>query len=292
MRSETVSGTATAGVTDMGAAAFALEGVHFAYGAEPVLRDLSFSVAAGEMVGLLGPNGSGKTTVLRLLSGAINADSGAVMFEGRRRGSYSRRELARRLAVVPQELQVTFEFRAGDLVLMGRNPHVNWLRGEREHDRQIARRAMADVGVAELSERPFQELSGGEKQRVVLAMALAQEPSVLLLDEPTNNLDISNQTALFDLIRRLNRERGLTVCAVVHDVNLASLYCDRVILLRDGAVLADGTPQDVITPPLLRRCYGADVHVFPHPVTGRPQIALLPSVEIGAVESMGSGPAG
>jgi iron complex transport system ATP-binding protein len=259
--------------------AIQLEGVWFAYGKNSVLRDLTLSVGEGEVVGLLGPNGCGKSTTLRLLTGALDPQRGSVEVWDRARRSYGRRELAQQVALVPQELQVTFDFLAQDLVMMGRAPYVHWLRGEREDDRAMTRRAMTDVGIRDLAQRPYRELSGGEKQRVVLAMALAQDAKILLLDEPTHNLDIRHQSGLFDLVRRINQDRGVTVLAVVHDINLASLYCDRVVLLRDGRVMEEGPPQEVITVENLRRCYDAEVHVFPHPQTGRPQVALAPRVD-------------
>ncbi len=254
-----------------------LSDVHFAYAKKPVLRGLSLDVARGEMVALLGPNGSGKTTILRLLTGALRAQAGAISIDGRRRQAYSRRALAQRIAVVPQELYVTFDFPVRELVLMGRAPHLPWWREEGPDDRRIAQRAMADTGTEELAERRFWDLSGGERQRVVVAMALAQQPRILLLDEPTHNLDIAHQAAIFDLIRRLNRERGVTVFAAIHDINLAALYCDRLILLREGRVMVEGPPEAVVTEANLRRGYGAAVQVFPHPLSRRPQVALVPA---------------
>ncbi len=254
----------------------ALEGVDFGYGQPLVLRGLTLRVAAGEMVGLLGPNGSGKTTILRLLTGALAPRQGAVLVDGRPRQTHSRRDLGRQLALAPQEIEIAFDFRVRDLVLMGRGPYVHWLRGETAHDRAVASQAMAHVGILDLAERLYRTLSGGEKQRVVLAMALAQEPRVLLLDEPTSNLDLAHQALLLDLVRQLNRERGLTVLSIMHEVNMASMYCDRLVLLRDGGILADGPPEAVITEDLILRGYGAAVRVIPHPESGRPQVMLRP----------------
>lgn len=265
-----------AAATGASTPAIALIDVTFRYADVPVLRGFSLSVGQGEMVGLLGPNGSGKTTALRLLIGGLSPETGAVCIDGRPRRAAERRTLAKRIAIVPQEVQVTFDFRVEDLVLMGRGPHVNWLRGDTPRDRAIVRAVMHEVGIADLAERPFRQLSGGEKQQVALAMALAQEPEILLLDEPTHNLDIANQVGLFDLVQRLRAERRLTVLAVIHDVNLAALYCDRLILMRDGRVIAEGAPDAVVTPEHLLCCYGAAVESFPHPVTGQPQVALLP----------------
>ena len=160
--------------------------------------------------------------------------------------------------------------------MMGRAPHVNWLRGDTSDDRAAAWNAMELVGVSDLAARPYRQLSGGEKQRTVLAMALAQAPSILLLDEPTNNLDLAHQAAFFELLLRLRAEQGLSILAVVHDVNLASLYCDRIVMMRDGAVTADGSPEDAITAEALQDCFGIQVAVSQHPSTGRPQVSLLP----------------
>ena len=262
--------------SERAAPAFELAGVEFAYGRAPVLRGLSLSVAAGECAGLLGPNGSGKSTILRLLSGALQPQAGQVLIGGRPRGASDQRALARRIALVPQGLEVTFDFQVQELVLLGRSPYIHWLRGDTAADRRIAERALAAVGAAALAGRSFRELSGGERQRVVLAMALAQEPEILLLDEPTHNLDIASQTALFDLVQGLNRERGLTVFSAIHSVNLAALYCERLILLREGEVLVDGPPAAVVTEAHLHRAYGATVRVAPHPLSGRPQMVLVP----------------
>ena len=259
------------------APALAFEAVEFRYARAPVLRGLSVEVRSGEFVGLLGPNGSGKTTLLRLITGAVRPQRGAVFVDGRPRDAVPRRALARRIALVPQQLEVAFDFTVEELVLLGRAPHVRWLRGETAADRAAARAAIAQTDVVDLAGRLFRSLSGGERQRVVLAMALAQEPRILLLDEPTNNLDIAHQAALFDLVRRLNREAGLTVLAAIHDLNLAALYCDRLLLLHHGVLVADGPPAAVLTEDRLARYYGARARVFPHPVTGRPQVALLPA---------------
>ena len=252
----------------------ALDGVSFQYGKRPLLDGLSLHLDGGEILGVIGPNGSGKSTVVKLLDGTLKPRRGSVLVSGEARTTFSRRALARRIATVPQELHVAFDFRVGELVMMGRGPHVNWLRGDTAHDREFAWRAMEMVGVADLADRAYRQISGGEKQRTVLAMALAQAPEILLLDEPTNNLDMANQASFFELLLQLREEQGLSIMAVVHDVNLAALYCDRIALMREGAIIADGPPGEVITPPALRRCFGIDVEVFDHPSVDRPQVAL------------------
>lgn len=246
--------------------------VRFSYGREPLLNDVSLEVGAGEIVGLLGRNGCGKTTALRLITGTLRAHSGEIRVGGRARAAWSRRELARHLALVPQELEVAFDFSVEELVLLGRSPHVGWLRGHTAADQAAAYDAMRAVGIDELAARPYRRLSGGEKQRVALAMALAQESRVLLLDEPTHNLDLAQQSLFFEALRRLARERGLSGLAVIHDVNLAALWCDRLLMLAEGRIIAAGEPESVLTPDNLRRCYGVETRILAHPDNGRPQV--------------------
>lgn len=259
---------------DTVAPAVALENVSFRYGKRPVLDGLSLELHHGEMLGVIGQNGSGKSTAVKLLDGSLKPRAGRTLVDGAPRSSYSRRELARTIATVPQELHVAFDFTVGELVMMGRGPHVNWLRGDTADDRDAAWAAMEMVNVAGMASRSYRQISGGERQRTVLAMALAQAPKILLLDEPTNNLDMAYQSAFFELLLRLRDEQGLSILAVVHDVNLAALYCDRVLMLREGAIVADGPPGDSITPAALMDCFGIDVEVFEHPSAGRPQVAL------------------
>ena len=263
------------------AAALTLSAVRFSYGGwkghAPLLDDVSFQIGTGEIVGLLGRNGSGKTTALRLIMGTLRPASGVIRVAGRARRDWGRRDLARRLALVPQELEVAFDFTVEELVLLGRAPHVGWLRGHTAADHDAARTAMHAVGIGDFAPRPYRQLSGGEKQRVALAMALAQESRVLLLDEPTHNLDLAQQAAFFEALRRLTAERGLSVLAVIHDVNLASLWCDRLLMLAEGRIVAGGTPETVLTEDNLRRCYGVQARILPHPENGRPQVFLSQS---------------
>ncbi|PZC49579.1 MAG: iron complex transport system ATP-binding protein [Chloroflexi bacterium] len=254
--------------------ALSLSDIRFRYGRAALLEGLSLHVSAGEIVGLLGRNGSGKTTALRLVTGTLQPASGVVQVAGRERRAWRRRALARELALVPQELQVAFDFTVEELVRLGRAPHVGWLRGHTTADLDAARTAMRAVAIDDLATRRYRDLSGGEKQRVALAIALAQEPSLLLLDEPTHNLDLAQQALFFQTLERLTHERRLGVLAVIHDVNLAALWCDRLLMLADGRILADGTPEQVLTPDNLRRCYGVEARLLPHPDNGRPQVFL------------------
>ena len=221
--------------------------VSFGYGARQVLRTVSLTLLPGEILGVIGPNGSGKTTLFRLLSGILAPSAGTVRLAGRPLTAYRRREVARRLAVVPQDPTIDFPFTALEVVLMGRAPHLSALAFPRARDLAIAREAMARLEVAEVESRPLDRLSGGERQRVLLARALAQEAEVLLLDEPTTHLDLRHQAGIHDVARALARERGHAVVSVLHDLNLAALFCDRLMLLAGGVVVGQGSPEAVLS---------------------------------------------
>lgn len=242
------------------------------YDADPVLAGVTLTVAGGAFVGIVGPNGSGKTTLLRSVARVLRPSSGAVMIDGREVFSVPARELAREMAVVPQETSPAFDFTVLDIVLMGRSPHLGRFQSERQGDIAIAEQAMRQTGTLHISHRPFAALSGGERQRVVIARALAQEPRVILLDEPTSHLDINYQFEVLNLIHRLNRERGITVMAVLHDLNLAAQYCDTLVMIGGGKIMAIGTPSEVLTAQNVRNVYGAEVWVRRHPTSGRPYV--------------------
>jgi iron complex transport system ATP-binding protein len=241
----------------------------FGYPARPLFDGLSVSVGDGEFVGLVGPNGSGKTTFLNLLTRVLKPARGRILVDGNEIESFSARALARTVAVVPQESSIIFPFTVAEVVLRGRAPHLQSVL-ESEDDYHIADEAMEMAGVAHLADRPITMLSGGERQGVLIARALAQRPSILLLDEPTAFLDIKHQVDIYDILTRLNRERKMTIIAVSHDLNLASNYCERVLVFREGRLMFDGPPQQAITPESVRDVYGADVLVSTHPGTGRP----------------------
>ncbi len=252
------------------------------YNGDPVVRDLSFSLARGQFVGLVGANGSGKSTVVRALSRVLPPARGQVLLDGADIHRMSARELARRMAVVPQQVSVGFPFTAREVVLMGRAPHLSRFGMERERDYEIADRCLALTGVEAFADRPITNLSGGERQRCLIARALAQEPDVLLLDEPTAHLDINHQIEILDLLRALTAERGLATLVVLHDLNLASQYCDHLLLLAGGRLLAQGDPREVVSEEHIRAAYGADVQVRLHPSTGRPYVTLLSRLPIPA----------
>jgi iron complex transport system ATP-binding protein len=245
------------------------------YGSRPVLKEFSASVARGEFVAVVGPNGCGKSTLIKAISRVLRPTGGRVLLDGRDLADLRPRDVARQLAVVAQESTFEFDFTVEEVVLMGRLPHLSRFRGETEQDRRIAREAMAATDTLDLASRLVTRLSGGERQRVMVARALAQEPSLLILDEPTAHLDIAHQVDLLDLTRRLNRERGLTVLAVLHDLNLAAQYAGRLLMVKDGRPFADGTPAAVVTEANVASVYGSRVRVVPHPVEGSPHLFLL-----------------
>ena len=250
--------------------------VYFSYFNGLVLHNISLSIRAGEMISLLGPNGSGKTTLIKLISGILKPKQGEIRLDGSNLNRLDRKSIARSLAVVPQQFYIPYAFTVGEIVMLGRIPFLRAFTNESETDRQSVYDAMELVGISELKERRFDELSGGERQKVMLATALAQEPRLLLLDEPTVHLDITNQVEIMELVKRLHVEQGLTIIAAMHDLNLAALYFDRMVLLKEGKVLADGTPAQVLTEDTIRDAFSASVRVGPHPITGTPHIIVIP----------------
>ena len=251
-----------------------------AYGSNIVVRGVSFALAAGHMTGLVGPNGCGKSTIIKAISRVIAPKSGSVAFNGKDVSQISHMELAKLVGVVPQIPLLPSNFTAFEVVLMGRNPHLGLFQYEGAKDMEIARQAMQQTRTQHLSERRIGELSGGEIQSVVIARVLAQQTQSILLDEPTSNLDIGRQIEVLDLMKALCRERGLTVGVALHDLNLAVQYCDHLILLHHGRVKAEGTPSEVVTRQNIREVYGAGSAV--HCIDGLP--AVLPRAGGGSVQ--------
>ena len=247
------------------------------------MRGVTLDVGPGEIVGLLGPNGAGKTTLLRLAAGLLDPSRGRVTLDETPLARLDRTAVARRMAVVPQETHLAFEYSALEVVLMGRYPHLSTFALEGPRDLEIARRAMEATGTAALADRPFSTLSGGEKQRVIIASALAQLENgpdgparYLLLDEPTASLDLGYQLEIAGLVARLREARRLGIVVSAHDLNLAAAVCDRLVLLRDrvvmvhaGRVLAQGPTREVLTPAAIRATYGVEAEVALHPAAGR-----------------------
>ena len=259
----------------MGKVTLRIENIECRYGSTRILENISFGASGGDFIGLIGPNGSGKTTLLRSISRILKPHIGTVLLDGRDVYSLKSKEVAKKVAVVPQDTATsTFLFTALEIVLMGRTPHLGWLEQEGKKDYTIAENAMNTTNTWHLADRPFTELSGGEKQLVIIAQALAQEPKVLLLDEPTSHLDINYQVEILNLIKKLSEKEKLTIVAVFHDLNLAAQYCDYLILLNRGEIESIGTPKAVLTPENIKRVYRTEVLVKRNPITN--SLYLIP----------------
>ncbi|MFW6723321.1 ABC transporter ATP-binding protein [Streptomyces sp. MAR4 CNY-716] len=252
--------------------ALRLESVTVAAGGRTLVDAVSLDVAPGEVVGLVGPNGAGKTTLLRTVYRALRPTSGRVLLDGEDVRDLPAKRLARRLAAVLQEIPGAFELTVYDVVAMGRTPHKRAFAGDDDADRAVIAGSLAAVGAGELAGAPFDRLSGGEKQRVLIARALAQRAGTMVLDEPTNHLDLRHQLDALRLVRGL----GATALVALHDLNLAAAFCDRICVLRAGRTVAAGPPAEVLTPALLADVYGVAAEVAVHPATERPHITLLP----------------
>jgi iron complex transport system ATP-binding protein len=250
--------------------------VHAAYYGEDVVDGLSLVVDSGDFIGIVGPNGSGKTSFLKALSRALKPREGCVLLGGEDLYALPARQVAREMAMVPQDATVSFGFTALEVVLMGRNPHLGRLQGAGPGDLEMARQAMEKANVWHLADRPVNELSGGERQRVIIAQALAQDTGLLLLDEPTQHLDINHQLSLLEMLAGMCSS-GLAVVMVMHDLNLASQYCDRLIVIRKGREFARGTPAEVLTSAVLHEVFGVGSIVTRHAVTERPHVIFLPA---------------
>jgi len=255
----------------------AASGLSFAYRGAPVVQDIDLSLARGEILGIIGPNGSGKSTLLGLLSGMLAPRAGSVDLMGQSLGSYTRAEVARRMGLVPQSPELAAGFTVRETVLAGRFALMGGRMFESTEDHQAANEALELTGLTELRDRPAGELSGGERQRLALARALAAEPQTILLDEPTSALDLRHQLMVMELLERACAQRGLAVCLVSHDLNLAGLYCHQLLLLSRGRALALGPPREVLTPELLSTAYGVQVAVDQEPSRGRPRVTLRAS---------------
>jgi len=263
--------------------AYALDHVSFSYSkgkrdeSEDVFKDLSCLMLSGRVLGILGPNGSGKSTLLKLLARVLRPQAGTIDILGESLSGLSQLDVAKRVALVPQETLQVFPFTIAEMVLMGRSPHHQGWGGWHWEDAQdwaMAQNAMEELDVAHLGNRLVTEVSGGERQRAVIARALVQEPQILLLDEPTAFLDLHHQLDIARIIKRLNRARGLTVVLVSHDLNLASQYCDQVLMLNHGRLAAMGSPETVMKPDVIESVYGCSVLVDRHPQSGLPRVSL------------------
>lgn len=254
-----------------------LNGVCFRYTPDvPTLHEVTLEIRRGEILTLVGPNGSGKTTLLRLMDRILLPGRGTIRLDGRDLGTFSRTELARRIAFVPQEPSPQFPFTVAEVILMGRSPHMGGSVFEGTHDREIARSMMELTDTLHLADKPVTALSGGERQRVYIARALAQQPDIMLLDEPNAHLDIAHQIDVFRILSRLNTSSGLTVVSVSHDLNLAASYSGRIALLVCGSLTAVGSPKQVLTRKIVREAFQTDVVIDRHPIRNVPRITLVP----------------
>jgi iron complex transport system ATP-binding protein len=251
------------------------EGVCYRQDGHEILRGVSLTVAPGELVGLIGPNGAGKSTLLKVISGLWGHTAGKIEVLDQPLKRYSPRKIAQVVAQVPQITALDFPFTVWQVVMMGRNPHLSRFELETQYDRALVEQAMRRTDTFDLAGRLIGTLSGGERQRVLIARALAQEPRLLLLDEPTANLDIQHQISIFSLIRALIREDGLGAVAAAHDLELAARFCDRLVLLYRGVVLADGAPVDTLRPEAIRQAYGVGAQLYTDPVTGHLRLAIM-----------------
>ena len=249
-----------------------VKNVAFSYGAVSILNDIVLKVESGEMLGLVGPNGAGKTTLLKIITGILRPQRGQVHLGGDDILSLSPRDRARRVAMVAQSPAVPQGFTSLEAVLMGRNPHLGLLQWEGPKDLEVAQRVMELTGTLEFAHRLVTSLSGGERQRVFIARALAQEAPLLLLDEPTAHLDIGYQPLILDLIQEIRRDTGVGVVAAMHDLSLASQYCQHIAVLHQGVVYALGEPHEVITSEMVATVFRAEVSIVRHPVHGTPVV--------------------
>ncbi|WP_066638511.1 ABC transporter ATP-binding protein [Desulfolucanica intricata] len=249
-----------------------VKNLSFAYDYKPIIKDICLNVKKGEFVGLIGPNGSGKSTVLKNLYRALKPDAGEVKLDGGNLFKLTHKKAATKIGVVGQENLVPFDFKVEEIVAMGRSPHKKFFDRDTPRDKEIVRHSLAYLGMEDMTQRSYLHLSGGEKQRVLIARVIAQETDFLILDEPTNHLDIRYQLQILDLVKHLHA----TVLTAIHDLNIAALYCDRLYVLKDGRLYKTGTPEEVLTPEIISAVYGIEADVTIHPLTKKVTITFLP----------------
>lgn len=252
-----------------------VENLYFAYSGNPVLADVSFSVSGGEFIAVIGANGAGKSSLLKILDRILEPGRGGVTVLGKELQSYSRRALAKAVGFVPQQFSSTFNFSARDIVLMGRFAHQNIFGGESAGDLKIVEKAMRATDCYSLGHRSFFTLSGGEQKRVVLASALAQEPKILLLDEPDTALDLRHRVHFYRILKKLQQKENLTILSVTHDVNLAARFCGRILALKNGKIIADDMVDKVLKKNVLEEVYDTRIEILSHPQNGLPIILAV-----------------
>ncbi len=253
-----------------------IDKLNFSYKSNPVLKDMSFCVQEGEFLIIIGPNGSGKTTLMKIISGIIRFQKGKLNIFGRPAGEYTRRLLARKIAYVPQAPAADFPFSVRELVLMGRAPYIGVLGIEGKTDHEIADKTLAFTGIEHLADRRIDQLSGGERQMAYIAMAVCREPAIIVLDEPTASLDFAHQVSVMDLMEKMKIEKNVAVIMVSHDVNLAAMYGDRLLLLKEGRKLSIGEAVDVLSGDVLEQAYKCSLVLDKSPVGQFPRVIPLP----------------
>lgn len=241
--------------------ALQVENLQFGYRKDLVLKEISFNIEKGKFVSIIGPNGSGKSTLLKTINQLYSPSQGNILIDGNDINRLKKKELARKIALVPQDTLIDYEFTVEDIVLMGRHPYKGRFQKENENDYKIVNEALKMTNTLHLKDRVITEISGGERQRVIIAKALAQKPSIILLDEPTSHLDINHQIEILNLLKRLNKETGTTIVIVIHDINLASRYSDEIIMLNEGEILGMGSPEKVITKNNIEFAYELKVEI-------------------------------
>lgn len=249
-----------------------IENLKFSYCSDEILKDINLNVKNGEFVGIIGPNGSGKSTILKNIYKALNPSSGNIYLDNEDISKMNYKHMANKLGVVGQENQIPFDFSVEEIVAMGRTPHKKLFELDTDEDKKIVVEALEKIGMKDMAKRSFRNLSGGEKQRVIIARALAQESDFLVLDEATNHLDISYQLSIFDFVKSL----GITVISAIHDLNISALYCDRIYVIKEGEILFKGTPEEVFTSENIEEIYGIKSEVNIQPKTGKISISYLP----------------
>jgi len=253
-----------------------IENLHYAYKNEDVLKNLSFNIKQGEFFIIIGPNGSGKTTLLKTLNNIITPDKGLLKISGYSIKSYKRKSLSRKISFVSQDTNLDFPFTANEIVMMGRSPHLGLFGLETDIDCKIVENAMEFTHVSHLKDRLINQLSGGERQRVYIARAICQDPEIILLDEPTASLDLSHQVLIMDLMEKLRIEKNITIVMVSHDINLAALYADRLLLMKNGEIIKIGKPENVITYENLEKTYECVIMVDKNPLGNFPIVIPVP----------------
>lgn len=246
---------------------FEIRKLNFAYGKDLVLKEVNFSAKAGEFISIIGPNGAGKSTLIKLMDGILSSEDSNILLDGVSLNEISRKELAQKVAYLPQDSKFAFAYTVRDVVMMGRFPYLRGVMSYSANDLHIVNEMMDLMEIDQFTERNFNELSGGEKQRVLIASALAQQPQIILLDEPTNALDLHHQIAIYHILKKLQKEQELTVIVVTHDINLAAQYCERMTLMGNGMIIRDGEPKSVLQFNLLQEIFGVKVYIDINPLT-------------------------